>query len=163
MEKSEHMNRKSLLFLVLAGAMVTLTTVSCSKDRVIIGFWQQASDHLTYIDTLGIEREKNLTDSAVTLYFRDADTVFLSYGKKNPLLTIPPYLLTDSMRDEIANLHSNLSRDTLFYSLDENSLTIGTQEYQIDKLKGRWMVLSTIDSMNGREATREITFYKPRK
>ena len=159
----QSMNRKSLLFLVLAGAMVVLTTVSCSKDRVIIGFWQQASDYLTYIDTLGIEHEKNLTDSAVTLYFRDADTVFLSYGKKNPLLSMPPYLLTDSLRDEIADLHCNLSKDTLPYTLSENTLTIGTQEYGLEKLKGRWMTLSVTDTMNGREARREITFYKPRK
>lgn len=157
------MNKNAKLLLTLIAAIVTVTTVSCSKDRVIIGFWQQASDHLTYIDTLGIERERNLTDSAVTLYFRDADTVFLSYGKKHPLLTMPPYLLTDSLRDEIADLHCNLSRDTLFYSLDEDRLTIGGQDYQIEKLKGRWMILSVTDSLNGREATREITFYKPRK
>lgn len=157
------MNKNAKLLLTLIAAIVAVTTVSCSKDRVIIGFWQQASDHLTYIDTLGIERERNLTDSAVTLYFRDADTVFLSYGKKHPLLTMPPYLLTDSLRDEIADLHCNLSRDTLFYSLDEDRLTIGGQDYQIEKLKGRWMILSVTDSLNGREATREITFYKPRK
>lgn len=157
------MNKNAKLLLTLTIAIVAITTVSCSKDRVIVGFWQQASDHLTYIDTLGIEREKNLTDSAVTLFFKDADTVFLSYGRKHTLLTIPPYMLTDSLRDEIADLHCNLSRDTLIYSLDENSLTLGSQVYQLDKLKGRWMVLSTADSIDGRQATREITFYKPRK
>ena len=153
------MNKNAKLLLTLIAAIVAVTTVSCSKDRVILGFWQQASDHLTYIDTLGIERERNLTDSAVTLYFRDADTVFLSYGKKHPLLTMPPYLLTDSLRDEIADLHCNLSRDTLFYSLDEDRLTIGGQDYQIEKLKGRWMILSVTDSLNGREAQSKQTFH----
>jgi len=148
---------------VILAALIMIAAVSCSKDHVIIGFWQQASDRLTYIDTLGVEREKNLTDSAVTLCFMDSDTVYLSYGKKHPLLSTPPYLLTDSLRSEIADLRCNLSRDTLLYTLTENSLTIGTQEYQLDKLKGRWMILSTTDSMNGKVATREVTFFKPRK
>ena len=106
---------------------------------------------------------KNITDSAVTLYFMDNDSVYLSYGERNLLLSTPPYLLTDSVRDAIAELRNTLTRDTLLYVLTENTLTIGTQEYQLEKLKGRWLVLSTTDSLNGKEASREITFYKPRK
>ena len=143
--------------------VAAVAVVSCSKDRVIVGFWQQASDILTYEDSLGVANEKNLTDSAVTLYFRDADTVFLSYGKKHPLLSTPPYLLTDSIREEIAALRCNLAKDTLPYTLTENTLTIGTQEYGLEKLKGRWLVITASDSVDGKVASREITFYKPRK
>lgn len=157
------MDRKGFLVLALAAVVVLLTTASCAKDKVIIGFWQQASDHLTYVDSTGVETMKNITDSAVTLYFMDNDSVYLSYGERNPLLSTPPYLLTDSVRDAIATLRNTLTRDTLLYVLTENTLTIGTQEYQLEKLKGRWLVLSTTDSLNGKEASREITFYKPRK
>lgn len=158
MDKKANFVVFSTLALLLASAVV-----SCSKDRVIIGFWQQASDKLTYVDTLGIEREKNLTDSAVTLCFMENDSVYLSYGEKNPLLSLPPYMLTDSLRNVMADLRCNLTRDTLLYTLTENTLTIGTQEYQLEKLKGRWLVLSTSDSLNGKSSSREITFYKPRK
>ncbi|MBO4752625.1 MAG: hypothetical protein J5526_07795 [Bacteroidales bacterium] len=157
------MNKKIGLLAVMAAAVLSLTVVSCSKDKVIVGFWQQASDHLYYTDSTGVEDMKNLTDSAVTLCFMDNDSVYLSYGERNPLLNYPPYLLTDSLRNELAALRNTLTRDTLMYELTENTLKLDTMEYTLEKLKGRWMVLSTTDSVDGKSARREITFYKPRK
>lgn len=157
------MNKKVGIIAVLAAAVLSVAMVSCSKDKVIVGFWQQASDHLYYTDSTGVEDMKNLTDSAITLCFMDNDSVYFSYGEKHPLLTMPPYMLTDSLRNELASLRNTLTRDTLTYALTDETLTIDTMEYMIEKLKGRWMVLSTTDSMNGVSARREITFYKPRK
>lgn len=157
------MNKKIGLLAVMAAAVMSLTVVSCSKDKVIVGFWQQASDHLYYTDSTGVEDMKNLTDSAVTLCFMDNDSVYLSYGERNPLLNYPPYLLTDSLRNELSALRNTLTRDTLLYELTENTLKIDTMEYNLEKLRGRWMILSKEDSINGKAARREITFYKPRK
>ena len=146
---------------VVVAALVAM--VSCGKDRHIIGFWQQAEDVMSYVDEDGLLRERNLTDSAVTLNFMDNDTVLLSYGKENPLLNVPPSQLTDSLRAEIANIRNNLANDSLLYSLTENSLTIGGQEYELVELGRKFLRLSVSDSLEGRVATREITFYKPRK
>lgn len=157
------MSKKFGLLAVMAAAVLSLTVVSCSKDKVIVGFWQQASDHLYYTDSTGVEDMKNLTDSAVTLCFMDNDSVYLSYGERHPLLNYPPYMLTDSLRNELAALRNTLTRDTLMYELTENTLKLDTMEYTLEKLKGRWMVLSTTDSVDGKSARREITFYKPRK
>ena len=151
------------MIAVIAAAVLSLTVVSCSKDKVIVGFWQQASDHLYYTDSTGVEDMKNLTDSAVTLYFMDNDSVYLSYGERNPLMDIPPYMMTDSLRNELAEMRNTLTRDTLLYELTENTLRIDTVVYNLEKLKGRWMVLSKEDSLDGKAARREVTFYKPRK
>lgn len=157
------MNKGFGLIAVIAAAVLSLTVVSCSKDKVIVGFWQQASDHLYYTDSTGVEDMKNLTDSAVTLYFMDNDSVYLSYGERNPLMDIPPYMMTDSLRNELAEMRNTLTRDTLLYELTENTLRIDTVVYNLEKLKGRWMVLSKEDSLDGKAARREVTFYKPRK
>ncbi|MBQ6046523.1 MAG: hypothetical protein IJL38_02715 [Bacteroidales bacterium] len=158
MKKGQNNNFGILGCTLLAAAAIVLilTVQGCSKEKTIQGLWQQAHHTITFTDETGGER--NATDSAVTLLFQGEDTVFISVGNDNALLHIPPADLTDSLREAIGNLCNNLGRDTTTYALSDNTLTLGSRIYDLEKLTGRWLEISIDDSVENRPVRRYIKF-----
>lgn len=140
--------KKQINFFVIVAIIISLSAsiISCSKEKKIIGLWQQRSNIATITKANGTTTEKNITNSAITLAFYDNDSVYVSYGASNPDLLGP----------------NSRTGDSTIYSITESTLTIGGTEYQIERLTNKWLELSIDDSIDGLPANLHITYMKYR-